>query len=417
MTLSRRWSRLGLSFVIGLLTILSPLQSESCTRICGSLGLNSYGYQDADGDDHIWLIQRTSVSAYLPGNKFSLHFSGGYVGDSADDFGDSGRLRFRRGYVRYGKPMGGNSIRLGRFFLYRGVAVGVFDGVDIQHTFIGRLKASVFVGMMGPMSRKFEFENPSEAFSAGAELRFSSDRLPVLSKGSISLSYTYQTRNELKVRHRFGLAGIGKIGADWSVTSVLQMRTTQNPLRKFVIRARYNTGKTNFLIEGSVINPDFADFSWFSKLDTDPYGRVRLSVEHWMLDDIVAGGMDFSGLFAEGGYGYRLGPCIANRYGRIGYRLSLGEQAHADGPWIDVKIQPLKGLDTYARWSMVNYKWDAFDIKADDYTTVHIGARYTPQQFSVTFSAEYQVYRTSQFDQDRRAMVGLSWRFDSGGKI
>ncbi len=117
---------------VGLLlaSLLGVTASASQIRVRGSMGAKTYGYQDAAGEDHQWLAGFTNFSVYKAGSSISAHTTLAWFGDSADDYGTNSQFRYLKGYFQYRMPQG-ITMRAGRFFLYRGVGLGVLDGIDV----------------------------------------------------------------------------------------------------------------------------------------------------------------------------------------------------------------------------------------------------------------------------------------------
>ncbi|MBZ0263048.1 hypothetical protein K8I28_00140 [bacterium] len=407
-----------LMLAILILCILVPTTTSHAVRIRGSVGADAYGYQDQQGEDHLWLMQKTRFSLYHANNPLSLHFSGGYLGDNHDEFSNSGRGRFLKGYIQYGGLGRNTDIRAGRFFLYRGVALGVMDGIDISHNILPNLKMSVFGGMMGDYSRDFEFEDPSESMSYGAEVKFSSKNcpMPYATKGTVALSYTQQNRADQTLRHRYGLNTNHRFGSNLSWFNTVHMRATEAPLRKWISRLRYNCTKWSAMFEYGLASPDVAEYSWFSGFAEAKYMRIRGAVDYWVTPQKYAVGFELQELIAENGNGFRGGPVVHTPWGQAGYRLAGGDQSNTTGPWVNAHFKPVDPLELYAFGAMVSYEWDAMDIETDDLTMMFAGARFNPCRMpSLQLFAEYQVYQNREFSDDKRARGGITWNFDLKG--
>lgn len=403
---------LVLIFTSCLLLAVSADTALSSTRVRGSFGINSYGYTDENDEDHLWLLQNMRVSVYRSNNPLSFHFSGSYIGDNQDDFSASGSGRFLKGYLQYGRLVDVNRMKLGRFFLHRGVAVGVIDGVEIERRINSFMKLALFAGLTGPLSREFEFEDPADAFSAGGELRLTRRHLMGFNSTSLSLSYTRQTRNGNAFRHRIGINCFGRINPSMNLYTSIHLRPEGSLLRKAIGRFRYSSIKWNAMVEAGLLSTDVADYSWFSDFAHASYSRVRLTVYRYIVPNSWGGGLDGTYLMT-GESGFRIGPVVTTPVGQLGYRLSVGEQAVADGPWVNLHYSPVTGVEAYAFGSMISYEWEAFDIEAEDLITFHTGVKYTPSfRKDFTISGEYQVFQTPQFTSDRRVMGGIVWNFD-----
>ncbi len=420
MTLLRSYPYSALIVLTTATILLLPSQACADFRIRGSLGAKTYGYEDPDGDGHLWLIQSTRVSVLQADGPFSLHFSGGYLGDNADEFSNSGEARFYKGYLQYGRSYSSISTRGGRFFLHKGVAVGVLDGVDITGSITGNLNLSVFAGMMSPLSRRFEFEDPAENFAAGGQLRWSPNfkkGLPYLGRSVFTVSFIQQNRNDLLLRRHLGLASYHRINRDLTWLNNIHLKMSGNALRKAITRIRYRTSTWNGLVEAGLLTPYVADYSWFNTFKVPPQARIRLAANRYLVENSWGGGIEGTVLLTSGTSGLRAGPVLTTPIGQIGYRTSSGDMPRSDGPWLNLRYSPTDRLDVYAFGSKTSYEWEAMSIDADDLTIIHAGARYTPEFLpSATFFAEFQEYRTPRIDQDRRALGGLTWRFDTGEK-
>lgn len=389
--------------------------ASAAVRLTGSAGALAYGYQDAGGGDHLWLYPTLRLSAYHLGGGWSLHVSGAYLGDNADNFSRSGQGRLYKGVLRYGDLGSPLTLRAGRFFRYRGVTLGVIDGLEAAWRLNGRWKVTGFAGLLGPLNRRFELEDPGEAFSYGGEVQWSPVAFPFLHRSRFALSYVRQERGEGATRHLVGLNSYHRVGAAWTWFNALHLRPTEAPLRKFLSRLRYRTEAWSGTAEFGILAPNSADFSWFSDFNIATSTRVRFALERYVVPKRWAVGVEGAILTAEGKSGYRVGPALTLPWGQAGYRFSGGDQAVSSGPWANLRLRPLRGVELYAFGAMVSYEWDAMDLESEDLVMLHAGARYRPAGVSpLELHGEFQVYRTPQLDQDRRALGGLTWRFDTG---
>jgi len=388
-------------------------ESESSVRVRGSIGIKAYGYEDRTEENHLWLLQSTRFSVTDITCPVSFHFSGGYIGDNTDDFSASSQGRFHKGYLQYGRYSDRLKIRLGRFFMYKGVALGVLDGLELQHKLNKKHQMSVFAGMLGPMSRRFEFEKPDESLSFGIELKWLPGKIWHFQKTNLAMSYTNQNRNSLETRHRIGLNAFASLCSKTKLYSVIQLRMSDNPIRRIVGRVRYTDDSWSGMLEGSFISVDVADYSWFSEFEHSSYTRLRFAVDKKIISGIYSVGIDGSYLMSEEP-GFRLGPFITGPYGQIGYRFSIGDRGKSDGLWASLHYSPINGLEAYATGSLISYEWEAYDIESEELTMFQTGIRYTPTCCwkNYTFSAEYQIYQSPEFTSDRRFLGGLKWRFD-----
>lgn len=385
-------------------------------RIRGAIGIRGYGYVDADKNDHLWILQSTRISAYMPERTMSVHVSADWIGDREDDFGESARFRFLNGYLNYGQVHSAFKAKLGRFFLTRGVAVGTLDGIDLSQRLSSRVEVGLFAGMMGPITREFEFEKPEDAFSFGSELKINPRNCPLFDRSQLSLSYTRQTRGGEVVRQRVGLAIIGKRGNNWKFSGYLQARPERSILRRAIARARYSTESCMRYIELGILKPDIEDYSWFKDFEMDAYYRVKFGFRKMKVGGKWSCGLNATALLKGEETGVRLGPVITSPWGSAGYNQSMGTLSKSSGPWVALRYSIINGLEVSADWSLINYEWDAFEIKSDELTTFNTGCRYSPAFLpQMTISGEYQVYKTPQFNQDRRGLLGIKWRFDTAG--
>jgi len=269
--------------------------------------------------------------------------------------------------------------------------------------------------MMGVRSRDFEFESFDEAASFGGQVDWFPDRLFNSKKSKISLAYTYQTRDNEKIRNRIGLSGMTRINRNVSILAALHLRPTKSPLRRFIGRMRYITEDLTGFIELGMFEPDAAAGSWFTGFGMPPHERVRFSFEKYFVPGKWGAGLEGTMLLYNDANGYLLGPVISVPYGKLGYRMQLGDLSKSDGPWINLAYSPLMGFEFYANAAMIDYEWEEFEIASDEIINAQFGGRISPVCYrALTISAEYQVYRTPQFTSDRRFLAGLNWKFDSG---
>lgn len=404
-----------LLFAAMLLMGMMTSPAHAGVRLLGSVGANAYSYNDAVNTNHLWVQQSTRFSLYQTGGALSLHFSGGYLGDNADDFSNSGEARFYKGYLQYGALGSRVSARAGRFFLYDGVALGVVDGVDAGYRVTRQIGVKVFAGLMGPMNRRFEFEDPAKAFSFGGRIDFTPTNCRIADKGRMAFSFTSQQRETGATRQLVGLSTYHTWMSGTSWFNTVHLRPSGTALRKWMSRARYMAGPWRTMGEFGIFTPNVAEDSWFNGFSTSTNIRVRFAADRMLVEEKWGAGLEGAYLTSGGKGGYRGGPVVTTPVGQVGYRMSGGDQAISSGPWMSLRYSPMHGMEVYAFGSIVSYEWDAFDIETEELTMVHAGLRYTPEQYSsLTLSAEYQVYQTPQFDNDRRGLGGLTWRFDTG---
>lgn len=394
--------------------LITAASASAQVRVLGSVGAQMYAHEDIESENHIWLLQTTRASVYLTGTPWSVHASGGYVGDWHDDFSESGEGRFYKGYVQYGGLGQALNVRAGRFFLYRGVALGVFDGADVSYRVNPRTRVALFGGLMGPYNRQFEFSDPAKATAFGAEVAYTPANCLIAEKGTIKLSYARQNREDETFRHLIGLQTHHRFSRALSWFNTIHLRPGGDLLRKWISRARYVDHTWNGMVEFGVLRPEVPTFSWFSDFDMGTGYRVRTAVTR-EVNDWMGIGVEAQVLMRAAEFGFRGGPMIAGDWGQIGYRVSGGEHAITNGPWASLRYSPMQGVELYAHGAMVSYEWDAFDIASEDLTMVFVGTRYTPSFMeSVSARLEYQLYQTPQLDQDARVLAGLAWNFDTG---
>lgn len=407
--------RQTLIFIMLLAFLLtSAMNVDASVRFRGSVRVKAYGYEDYDENDHLWLMQSTRFSLYHSDKPVSFHFSGGYIGDSEDDFSESGRGRFLKGYLKYGKYGSTLNARLGRFFLYRGVALGVLDGVEVEKRLNKRHSIAVFGGMMGQKMREFEFEKFDEAMAFGAEYSWYAGKFKSFDISKLSLSYTYQNRDSNLIRHRIGLSGSARINDETRILAIAQLRPTSSPVRKVLARVRYFNEELVSMFELGLYTPDIIEESWFATSEQPIRTRMRFALDHYIRPNRWAYGLEGTVLFVGGNSGYRLGPVVTTPIGQIGYRMQVGELSKSDGPWVNLQYSLSSCLDLYGMAMMTSYEWEEFDIESEDLIMINTGAKFSPKIADyLEFSAEYQVYQTPQFTSDRRFMGGLVWNFDT----
>ncbi len=412
MKIFTRVFRIVLTVSIILICTGALQKAESEVRVRGSIGLQGYGYETRNDEDHIWLIQSTRFSVTDKDCPVSFHFSGGYIGDNGDEFSASGRGRFKKGYLQYGRMNDHTKIKIGRFFMYKGVALGVLDGLEYQRKLSNKYRISVFAGILGSLSRKFEFEKPAESLSFGGELKWMPGSIWHFRNTNLSLSYTRQTRNNLETRHRIGLNAFASLCKKTNVYAVIQLRPSASPIRKLVGRARYADQNWSGMIEGSFVSVDVADYSWLSGFENSTYTRLRFSVDRKIISNPWSIGVDGSYMFSEEP-GIRIGPFVTIPYGQVGYRISIGDRGKSDGLWASLHYSPIKSLEVYASGSLITYEWEAYDIESEELTMFQTGLRYSPCCWeNVTLSGEYQVYQSTEFTRERRLLGRIKWQFD-----
>lgn len=417
--MNSRWARTA-ALVILAAALAAATASASKFRLRGSVDAYGYGYQDADNAHHVWLVERTNLSLYRSGTPWSVHVSGGWLGDNVSNSADpdddgltADKFRFTRGYLRYGRLGSPVRAQLGRFFLVRGPAIGVLDGLDVEYRFGGGFELAAFGGLWGPFSREFEFEDPDSAIAFGGEIGWTGRDVLFARRTHLAVSYANIERDGEPLRHRVGLRTYHSFSSRVTWYNVAEFRVEGTPVRRVISRLRYIDDKCTRFIEYAMITPDNPDGSWFADFEEGTYQRVRASADRWLVQDKWGFGLDGAALISEKA-GYRVGPYFKFPFGRVGYRFYFGDQPKADGFWAQLEASPWRPLELYAYGSMASYEWNAFDVETEDILSLYAGANLRlPFLESLEFNAEYQHFQTPQYDEDRRFMGGLRWAFDT----
>lgn len=410
----QRKLRLNPIIIVALCSLLLTNLLQANYRIRGSVSLQGYGYEDYNEENHLWLMPSTNFSVYHLGKPVSLHFSGGYIGDNQDDYSTSGQARFLRGYVQYGKLSDAYRIRVGRFFMTRGVALGTIDGLEFENQFGSNLKYAVFGGITGPRNRGFEYANSSDATSLGGEVKWMARKLSIFTNPIAALSYTSQIRDGYEYRNKLGLSFTGRIKSNLTVSGLTHLGLSGNLFQRAVLRIRHHCETWNTMAEVGTYQYGVSDDSWFTEMDGLNFTSVRLVTNRQVFSKGYAAGIETSLTLTEKS-GYRLGPVITIPYGQVGYRFTTGDLSTSSGPWANIQYTPLAGLNTFVYAAMYTYEWDAFDLAEREIGVLSAGGNYTPQfRKDITLNAEYQAYRTPEFTSDRRFLMGATWNFDTG---
>lgn len=407
--------------VVSILVVLAACllltgTAQAGWRLMGSVGARTYGYEDAYETDHLWLIQNTSLTVLQTGGPLSIHFSGNYLGDNEDDFSESGRARLTKGYLQYGRIGSPMMLKAGRLFIARGVAIGVFDGLDAQVKVNDLIRVSAFAGLIGPYNRQFELSAPDKSMSYGAEVKLSPSKCLLPAKGMIALSYVRTQRDGESELNLMGLQTYHRfLNMPLTWMNIVQLRPTDSPFRRLISRARYLTPSFNLMGEFGFIGFDAPNYSWFSDLGVSPRTRIRVAGDYYLVPSRWAVGGETQMLVTSGSGGFRGGPVVTSPWGRAGYRISAQDQGSTSGPWVSLHYRATDELVAYFHWQKVSYEWDAFDIETEELTQMLYGGRYTPSfASSLTLSLQVQVYTTPEFSYDQRMLAGLAWRFDTG---
>ena len=403
-------------FLVIFTGVLYPVFNQAADakmRFRGVVGIDTYGYETSEDTHYLWLLNSVRFSAACSERPVSFHFSAGYHTNTAEPSSDTDYARLLSGYFQYGKLSSKYKAKAGRFFIHRGVALGVMDGVEFGTTINEQFGLTVFGGAMGPYSRKFEMENFSDAITYGGELSYKMGEYYFLKKSLFKLSQVYQKRDGDEIRSMIGLSTYHKLEYNLTWMNTIQMRVSG--FRRLNTRIRYLDKQWNAMAEFAVLSPDVPEYSWFSSFEAEKYSRIRFSANRYLKGNDWGIGAEGGMMLAEGGTGFLGGPVFIIPFGQIGYRISSGDIALVSGPWVSLRYKVIQGLDVYGYGSMMNYQWDQFDIASDDITSVNAGANYTPQLFkSFDLKLEYQVYSTPQFKQDKRVLGGVAWKFDTG---
>ncbi|HEX03854.1 MAG TPA: hypothetical protein ENH10_01670, partial [Bacteroidetes bacterium] len=230
------------TFAITSLLGFSLNASAADYRVRGSVGGSAYGYQDPDNQHHVWLLENTSASLYKTESPWSLHFSGGWIGDYQykEGLAEDDRVRFTRGYLRYGDLGSPVRAQLGRFFLVRGPAVGVLDGIDVNYRFKRGINVAAFAGVWGPLTREFEFEDPNESMAFGGEIGWVGRNFLFARQTHVALTYANIERDGEVLRHRVGLQSTHRFSRGITWYNLARFRMEGNVLRRLVSRVRMN---------------------------------------------------------------------------------------------------------------------------------------------------------------------------------
>ncbi len=406
------WRRTALGFLMLILSGGCQNVFACGIRVNGLLGTQGYGYNDELNTKHVWYLQTLQFSVQPEDIPLSFHFSGYHLGDSQDNFSQSEEFLFKKGYFQYGGMGTSTSIRLGRFFLARDVAIGVVDGLEVSQKLHRSVKVTLFGGMMAPLSRKFEFEDPQQATSYGAQLQYILPKHLIFKQSRLTTSYVEQRRREKIFRRRFGLQTIHRFNRFLSWNNTLQLRLQHEIFKKYVSQLRFSSQHFYGMLEGGLSTPDYVDESWYARFD-QRYTRLRGIVNGWIIPNKWGAGFEAAALYVETSEGLRMGPVLITPIGELGYRVDYGDRARSDGPWANLHYTPRQGLQIYASGAMVSYEWDELDIKTDDLMMMLAGFRYEPSCWrKLELFSEFQMYQTPQFQQDRRAMAGANWRIE-----
>jgi len=401
--------------VIGTILCVVLLFSVSvgyALSVRGSFITLGKGYQDLEQNDHFVLAQGLRFHLHdLASRSLSFHGYFQYYGDTSHDVSGSGTLRFYHGYFQYENPATPVSFRAGRFFLFRGVALGVLDGGELSYRLSRRWEITGFGGVQGNLNREWDFADEDKSPSFGGEIRWRPSQAPYVRQLLLSLSYTHQERMSQTVRELVGLSFSFRLGDHWRALNVVHFRLSNSPLRKALTRWNYAGDRWQYNLEAGIISPDVAAYSWFSDFAGVPILRLRGTAEYDFVPHLWGVGLSAL-VFGNSKLGFRGGPVVVFPYGRVGYHHSWGDQSHQNVLWGYARVRPVPYLDLYGYAAQIEYQWDAFDVDAQETTMYNVGTTLRPPFLKTTeWRAEWQNYKTPQLDADRRFILGFQWNF------
>jgi hypothetical protein len=375
------------------------------------------GYQDLEEEDRYSLAQGLKIRAYEVGlNELSFHGYFQYYGDSGDDFSESGMMRLYHGYLKYQKAGFPFTARAGRFFLYRGVAIGVLDGGEVTYKINPQWSVTAFGGQQGPLSREWEVDRQGDSPWFGGEVRWRAGQI-LGTRPTLALSYTRQERDEDLLRHLAGLSIGIKLDRRWTTLNVIQANLDgSSALRKALTRWRYSSRKFQCTLEAAAINYYVAPYSYFSDFDSEGLiKRVRNTLEYHYIPRTWGVGLS-SMYFGTSENGFRTGPYVIFPFGRIGYHYASGDQPTNNGLWGYFNVSPVGYLDLFAYAATMEYEWEAMDLGTHETTTLNGGFKFRPPFLKRTqLNLEWQNYSTPELESYRRIIASLRWNFDYQG--
>jgi hypothetical protein len=404
---------LGFLIIVSVGSLLVGSFTAQAVQLRGTLASLGRGYQDDDKESHFDLAQSLRFRAGDLGvDGLSLGAYLQYYGDEKDDFSNSGISRLYHAYLKYQRADVPVNARLGRFFLFRGVAVGVLDGVEAGYRFKPGWRLTAFAGMQGPLSREWETETPSDAPWFGIELR---GKLPKIRgiQSAFNLSYTRQERESDLLRHLTGLSVLLKFNRRLSSLNVIHVDLANSSLRKALTRWRYTSDKFQFCIEGGVLQPYVNPYSYFSGFESEnTLLRLRNTVEYHLVPRKWGAGLSTL-YFATSESGFRTGPYLIFPFGRLGYHFASGNQPTNNVFWGYVNASPYPFLDLYGYAATMEYEWEEMAVSAQNTTTLNAGFRIRPPFLKrAEFGLEWQNYQTPQYDAYRRVILKFAYNFD-----
>ena len=381
--------------------------------IRGSLITQGKGYQDLEQNDHFIVAQGLRFHCENIGSDaLSFHGYLQYYGDTSSDPTVTGTMRVYHGYLNYERTATPLRFKAGRFFLFRGVAIGVLDGAEVSYRLNRQWELTGFGGYQGPLNREWEFAHASESPMYGGEIRWQPNIPNVIKHPVVSLSYTQQDRDQETIRQLMGVSLRFRLLEHWQVLNVLHLRMSGNPFRRALTRWHYTDEQWQIRTEAAYVVPNVADYSWFSNFEGGGYFRLRAAVEHYFTPR--KWGLGISTLmYGSDEYGLQLGPVLIFPYGRAGYHFSSGNQAHNNTWWGFFRISPVSYLDLYTYAAIMEFEWQDMAIDAQETTMMNAGFAFRPPFLNRTeWKLECQNYQTPQLDADRRIIASFRWNFE-----
>ena len=409
-----RKGKLHLTGSLVLLCMLSFSFSDSqAVSLKGSFISTGQGYQDISGDDHFIFAPGLRLTGRDFGiNGLSLHTYFQQYGDTYGNFNDTGGGRLYHGYFQYMKKDSPVNARLGRFFLFRGVAVGVLDGAEVSYSINKDVGFTAFGGLSGPLNREWELSTNEPSPMFGGEVRWAPKYFREYAT-RVAFSYTHQQNDGDLIRHLAGINFSFRLNRYWRSFNAVQMDLASSGLRKALTRWRYNRERLHFSIDGSIISPYAAAYSYFSGFEMEGLTyRVRNTVEYHFVPRKWGAGLSTL-FFTTGKYGLKTGPYLIFPYGRIGYHFSTGDQPNNNVLWGNIKYSPLSYLDVYAYAANMEYEWESMGIDNVKTTMLNLGFAVRPPILKTTeLGLEWQNYSTPQLKSERRILLNFRWNFD-----
>lgn len=423
-----------LIFVTLFFIFLLPPFANATMGIKGTVYSDVYGFQTTDpfntkSTNQLWVFSglRGSITGLPLKSSFVTHFQ--YRGNQEDKFSESGDFHLYSAYLNYGDWGSDTELKLGRFFLYRGVGLGVMDGFEYSRPLPMKLGVTLFGGMNGPDNFRAEIAKGHSPFYGG-ELRYSTSNLLKLQRFLIKVSYANQYRNDFEFRRSAGMVLFGRVNANWSVLSNTQIRLTSGDIRTSTLRIRYSSPKMIWYGDAGIYRPDFASYSWFRKLElpktTDikapvgvavfPYStRFHSNFDYYFVP--AKWGARIEGTaFYSGTKGYRFGVAGLTPFGQLGFQLASGRLSRSSGPWIYTSYTFYDQFKLSLNASSIDYEWEEVGIDHDQVLSANLGLSYQPNWYkSILVGIEYQHYSNPKLHSDRRVLGSIAYTFTNGG--